>query len=106
MAGINSALINLCYDYVGEEKRRDALAVCLAFAGLLGFLTSTLMAPLVSYIEKNGNHIFGIYVHAPQVTSLISFVLSIICILYVSIFMAKKKPKTAINIQKSSTTCE
>ena len=93
MAGINSALINLCYDYVGEEKRRDALAICLALAGLLGFLTSTLMAPLVSYIEKNGNHLFGIYVHAPQVTSLISCVLSVVCILYVSIFMAKKNTK-------------
>lgn len=105
MAGINSALINLCYDYVGEEKRRDALAICLACAGLLGFLTTNLMAPLVRYIEGNGNHIFGIYVHAPQVTSLIAFVLSIVCILYVSIFMVKKNPKKSINSKKSDTTC-
>ena len=93
MAGINSALINLCYDFVGEEKRRDALAVCLAMAGLLGFLTSTLMAPLVSYIENNKNHLFGINVYATQVTSLIACVMSVVCILYVSIFMARKNSK-------------
>ena len=36
MGGINSALINLCYDYVEEEKRADALAVSLAVAGVFG----------------------------------------------------------------------
>lgn len=100
MAGINSALINLCYDYVGEEKRRDALAICLAMAGLLGFLTSTLMAPLVSYIENNGNFLFGIYVHAPQVTSLIACVMSILCILYISIFMTSKNGRSQSKISK------
>ena len=103
MAGINSALINLCYDFVGEEKRRDALAICLAMAGLLGFLTSTLMAPLVSYIENNNNHLFGINVYATQVTSLIACVMSLVCILYVSIFMTCKRNKKQL---KSDDTCE
>lgn len=37
MPGVNSALINLVYDYVDTEQRADALALCQAFAGLAGF---------------------------------------------------------------------
>jgi MFS family permease len=90
MAGINSALINLCFDYVEENRRRDALAVSQAISGVIGFLATTAVSPLVSYIERNGNMIFGINVHAPQVTSLIAVLLTVACIVYVSVFMAKK----------------
>lgn len=90
MAGINSALINLCFDYVDTSRRRDALAVSQAISGVVGFLATTAVSPLVFYIEKSGNMLFGISVHAPQVTSLIAVVLTGACIIYVSIFMAKK----------------
>ena len=91
MAGINSALINLCYDYVKEKKRADALAVSLALAGTCGFLTTLLISPLVSFIQKNGNYIFGIHAYAQQVLSLIAFVLTIVTMLYVSIAFSKIK---------------
>ena len=90
MAGINSALINLCYDYVGEEKRRDALAVSQAISGLVGFGTTSLVSLLVSYIQKNDNSLFGMGVYAQQVCSFIALIFTILCILYVSIFMNKK----------------
>ena len=48
MGGINSALINLCYDYVTPEKRTDALAVSLAISGVCGFLTTLASMPIAS----------------------------------------------------------
>ncbi|MBQ7906353.1 MAG: MFS transporter [Clostridia bacterium] len=91
MAGINSALTNLCFDYVGEERRRSALAVSQAVAGLAGFLTTIAISPLVSFIESNGNMLFGIHLYPTQLTSLIAAFFTIVCIVYVSIFMAKKR---------------
>ena len=91
MAGINNALTNLCFDYVSVDKRRDALAISLAISGLVGFLTTTAISPLVSHIEASGNMFLGLNLYAPQVTSAIALVLTCVCIIYVSIFMVKKK---------------
>lgn len=91
MAGINSALINLCYDYVAEDKRADALAVSLALAGLCGFLTTLAMSPLVSYIQANSNTFLGIHMFAPQLLSLIAFILTIVTMLYVTISFKNMK---------------
>lgn len=81
--GINSALINLCYDYVPFSKRADALAFSQAAAGLTGFLAALCASPLVSHIQANGNRLFGIPVYAQQVTSIIAFFLVIAVIIYV-----------------------
>ncbi len=91
MGGINSALINLCYDYVEEEKRTDALAISLAIAGVFGFFATLVVSPLVTYIQNNGNTIFGIHAYAQQVLSVIAFIMTVLTILYVSIFLVKLK---------------
>ena len=59
MAGINSATINLIYDYVDKEKRIGALALKSTLAGFAGFFTTLLVSPLVSYIQENGNSFLG-----------------------------------------------
>jgi MFS family permease len=89
MAGINSALINLCFDYVDDKRRKDALAVSQAISGVVGFLATTAISPLVSYIENNGNMLFGLHLYPTQVTSLIAALLTVACIVYVSAFMTK-----------------
>ena len=91
MGGINSALINLCYDYVAEEKRADALAISLAIAGVFGFFTTLAVSPLVTAIQNNGNVFFGMSLYAQQVLSAIAFIATVITILYVSIFLIKVK---------------
>ncbi len=91
MGGINSALINLCYDYVSKERRADALAVSLAVAGVCGFLATLVVSPLVSYIQGNSNMLFGIHIYAQQVLSLIACVMTIVALLYVSISLTKVK---------------
>ncbi|MBQ7370258.1 MAG: MFS transporter, partial [Clostridia bacterium] len=51
MAGINSATINLIYDYVDKEKRVGALALKSTLAGFAGFFTTLAVSPLVSHIQ-------------------------------------------------------
>ena len=95
MGGINSALINLCYDYVEEEKRADALAISLAIAGVFGFFATLAVSPLVTYIQTNDNTIFGIHAYAQQVLSVIAFIMTVLTILYVSVFLVKLKKLSA-----------
>lgn len=74
LAGINSALINLIFDYVPHEKRADSLAVTQSLSGLAGFLTTSAAGALVTYIQQNGNILFGFPIYAQQVLNGISCV--------------------------------
>lgn len=97
MAGINSATINLIYDYVDKEKRIGALALKSSLAGVAGFFTTLIVSPLVSYIQNNGNRFFGLEVYAQQVVSAIAVILLTILIIYLNLVVRKienKREKT------------
>jgi Na+/melibiose symporter-like transporter len=91
MAGINSAVINLIYDYVDKEKRVGALALKSTLAGFAGFFTTLIVSPLVSHIQSNGNMLFGIPVYGQQVLALISLVLTVGAILFTRFVIGKQK---------------
>lgn len=91
MAGINSATINLIYDYVEKEKRTSALAISGTLSGFAGFFTTLLVSPLVSHIQSNGNKFLGISVYAQQVVSLISALLLIGLLFYLNTVIKKLK---------------
>lgn len=91
MGGINSALTNLVFDYVPHEKRADSLAFSQALAGVAGFLATLAMSPLVDYIQSNGNRLFGVFVYAQQVTSLVAVILTLLCAAYVTFVIIKKE---------------
>ncbi len=88
-AGINSALINLVFDYVPHEKRADSLAFCQALAGITGFVSTLLISPLVANIQNNGNTLFGLNVYAQQVTAGICCFFCVVAIIYVSFAFLK-----------------
>ncbi|MGN1052213.1 MAG: hypothetical protein ACI4SH_02340, partial [Candidatus Scatosoma sp.] len=83
MAGINSSLINLTYDYVEEDQRVNALAINQTFYGLAGFVTTLALSPLLAAIQKNGNRIFGITVYAQQLFAAFSMIITLILLVYV-----------------------
>lgn len=83
LGGINSALINLVFDYVSVDKRSDSLAICQAGSGLMGFIATLLASPLVSSIQKQGNHFLGIHIYAQQVVSIISCFITFVIIIYI-----------------------
>ena len=82
MAGINSAQANMVYDHVKGDQRQNALAITMAFSGIVGFITTCLMSPVVDIIQKNGNQVFGMSMYAQQFVSAISCVLMIVLLIY------------------------
>ena len=91
MAGINSSVINLIYDYVDEKRRTSALALKQTFAGFAGFFTTLLISPLVSLIQKNGNTVFGIPMYAQQLLAFISCILTVLLLIYMFTVILKIK---------------
>lgn len=91
MAGINSATINLIYDYVDKEKRVGALAISSTLSGFAGFFTTLLVSPLVTYIQENGNIFLGIPLYAQQLVSLITVLLMVVLLLYLNLVVKKIK---------------
>ena len=96
LGGINSALINLVFDYVPVENRADSLAITQSAAGLTGFLTTLCASPLVAQIQKNGNSFLGISVYAQQVVTVIALLMTVLAILYIRfMFINKARQKEA-----------
>ncbi len=84
MGGINSAQINLVYDVVPPEKRNNTLAIQQSVSGIIGFLATLAVTPLVDYIQENGLIIWGQTVYVQQLLSAVSAVISILLIVYIS----------------------
>ena len=89
LGGINSAVINMIFDYVSPEFRADSLAICQAVAGIFGFLTTLLVSPLIMLVQTSGNSIFGITVYAQQMLSLGGMIITIIAVLFVRFMIIK-----------------
>lgn len=85
MGGINSALTNLVFDHVAPELRSNALAISQAISGVVGFLTTLVVSIPVTYIQENGNMLFGAGVYAQQVVSALAFVFVIAAVGYVTL---------------------
>lgn len=85
MGGINSALINLIFDYVAPEKRSDSLAITQAVSGLVGFLTTVCLSPLVTLVQNSNNTIFGVHIYAQQLCTIISLLFTAASVIYVKI---------------------
>ena len=82
MAGINSGILNLTFDYVKEENRSVAIGWKSAIGGVAGFLASCIESVFIEKIEANGNKIFGLTVYPQQILSLVSAVILVILALY------------------------
>lgn len=93
MAGINSAMLNLLYDYVKAENLTGAYALVQAIAGCAGFLITLLFSPFVEYVQKNGNRVFGLPLYAQQALAIFSLIITLGILIYMQIAF-KKKPKT------------
>lgn len=91
LGGVNSALINLVFDYVAPEKRADSLAICQAAAGTVGFFATLGMSPIMAQIQKSGNQIFGITVYSQQLFSLLGALIFAVAVIFVRKVMIKKR---------------
>ena len=99
MAGINSGVINLVYDYVGQSDRAVAMGVKNALGGILGFLIALLSGSILGKIQEAGGfNLFGITLYAQQVLAFISFVCIVVLIFYMRIVIAPME-KVSVNTE-------
>lgn len=91
MGGINSAMTNLIYDYVPREQCADAIAITQAVAGVAGFLTTLLASPIVSYIQAQDDHLWGISVYAQQCLAVIALAITVIAVIFTRVALIKKR---------------
>ncbi len=77
MAGMNSALTNLLLDYIKEEDRAASGGLQTSLGGIAGLLGSLIGGPILSYVQKNGNTLFGIPMYGQQFLSLLS---ALVCV--------------------------
>ena len=91
IAGTNSSLINLCFDYVEHEDRRYILGVKNSISGIIAFITSLAWGAIVSYIQGQNNTIFGITVYPQQVLFAISAVITLTLVVFVLPTLKKDK---------------
>lgn len=82
MAGINSGLLNIVFDYVPHGKSPEALGVKFAFGGFAALAAGLIGSAVVSTVQHNGNTLFGVPVYAQQVLSGIAFVLCLVLLVY------------------------
>ena len=92
LAGINSGVINLIYDYVKPDERAVALGVKNAIGGFVGFFAALIGGAVLSAIQNNGGvHIFGITVYAQQLLALVTAATVVLLILYMRLVVAPLK---------------
>ena len=98
MAGINSGLTNITYDYIDERYFAQAMGARNAVSGIVGFLASLVGGVIVSAVQKAGNALFGLNVYAQQVNSAVTFVLLIALLAYMRFVIA---PMQRLSDEKS-----
>lgn len=89
MAGINSGLTNITYDYIPESHFAQAMGARNAVSGIVGFLASLLGGVIVGRIQAGGNTLLGLNVYAQEVNSAISFLLLGVLVLYMHLVVRK-----------------
>ena len=92
MAGINSGVINLIYDYVNPKDRAVAMGVKNAIGGIIAFFVALGAGFILSMIQSAGGIvIFGVTLYAQQFLAAISFTITLLLIVYMRAVIAPIK---------------
>ena len=92
MAGINSGILNMVYDYVEKDDRATAMGVNNALGGIIAFFTALLSGAILAVIQKDGGfRIFGATLYAQQVLSILSCIAVVALIIYMRLVIVPLK---------------
>ena len=91
MAGLNQNMYSVTYSYVDTRYFVQAAAIKNSIGGLCGFAASLLASRLLTYIQENGNMLFGIRIYGQQVLSAISLAFLVAAILFTHFVIGKQK---------------
>ena len=87
--GSNAGRTNLCLDYVEHENRRYVLGIKEAICGMVSFVATVVASFVVTWVENNGNQIFGFSIYPQQLL----FAISAIMLLALAFFFLPKLKK-------------
>lgn len=91
LAGINQNSYNISYSYVKSEYITYAMAFKNSIAGTCGFVSSVIAGKILGYIQSNGSMLFGIHIYGQQVLSAVSFIITIITIIFITNIIEKQE---------------
>ncbi len=91
MAGINSGIMNILFDYVPHEQRSAALGISNSICGIVSFLASVVGGAILEKVQNGSSgkmlriDVWGLNVkmYGQQVLSLLSFLICVALIVYV-----------------------
>ncbi|MBR5527663.1 MAG: MFS transporter [Clostridia bacterium] len=89
MAGINSGLMNIIFDYVPHEDRAPALGIKSAIGGFVAFFSTFIGGYIIHTVQSAGNKVCGVTVYGQQILSAITFVLCLGLLLYMKLVVGK-----------------
>ena len=90
-AGTNQNSFNIVYSYVNSKYIVQAMAIKNCIGGLFGFAASILGGKILDAVQTNNNMIFGIHIYGQQILSAISFVITLIAIIFIRKVIEKQK---------------
>lgn len=82
-AGIGPGMFSIQIEYAPLGDRTDFLGVNAAIMGICGFLSSLVGGAILSFVEANGNQLFGITIYGQQILSVITGVMLLILATYI-----------------------
>lgn len=91
MAGSNSGIMNITFDYAEKEDRTYALGVKSAIGGVFGFLASLVGGSIVSSVQSCGNVVMGHTIYAQQILSFIAFAVLMFAAIYTKLVICPLK---------------
>lgn len=83
MAGSNSGMTNITFDYVSHENRRYALGIKSAIGGLIAFFATLAVRGFVDSHPNGVLKLFGMPIYSQQLLSFGTFIIFLIIVIYI-----------------------
>jgi uncharacterized membrane protein len=107
MAGINSGVINLIYDYIPKSERAATLGIKNALSGVIAFFVALIGGAVLWAIQSAGGvTVGGITIYAQQILALISFVITLLLIVYMRTVIAPLHKLRDVNLTTDEEALE
>lgn len=92
LAGMNSGIMNIIFDYVPRDNRNGAVSILYTVGGLVGFISTLIAKPLVDYVQRSGNSFLFINrVYAQQILSVAGAILTLAALVYINTVIKRMK---------------
>jgi MFS family permease len=82
VAALSVSRTNILLEMIPRQNHVAAISLNAIATGILSFLTTLALSPVVSLVQKSGNTVFGISIYAQQLLSALAVLLYLILIVY------------------------